>query len=60
MQQARELELEQRLVKERSLKFRGTASIAIKMLYFLYNKSRELDPQNAKRLRDVFCEGNCN
>jgi hypothetical protein len=59
MQRAGDLKLERRLATERGLKFRGTASIAIKMLYFLYNELRELDPQNAKRLRGVFCKGNC-
>ncbi|ORX95282.1 hypothetical protein BCR34DRAFT_498575, partial [Clohesyomyces aquaticus] len=53
---------EQRLIAELSAKFRGIASVKIKILDFLFKELREEDEKNTKRLRKMFKKQNicCN
>jgi hypothetical protein len=60
MRRARFLEQEQRQEGERSIKYRGTASIKLDVLHFPCEESREPDKKNVKRLRNLFREeGGC-
>lgn len=60
IRRARFLEEERRQEAERSIKYRGTASIKLDVLHFPYKESREPDKKNVKRLRNLFRrEGGC-
>jgi hypothetical protein len=60
MQRARFLEQERRQEAERSIKYRGTASIKLDVLHFPCEESREPDENNVERLRNLFRgEGGC-
>ncbi|KAH7111054.1 hypothetical protein B0J11DRAFT_473541 [Dendryphion nanum] len=60
MQRARFLDTDQRHVAERSIKYRGTASIKLNVLHFPCEESRQLDEKNVERLRNLFREeGGC-
>jgi hypothetical protein len=56
MQRARFLEQERRQEAERSIKYRGTASIKLDMLHFPCKESREPDKNNVDRLKNLFRE----
>jgi len=60
MRRARFLEQERRQEAERSIKYRGTASIKLDVLHFPCEESREPDKNNVERLRNLFRgEGGC-
>ncbi|KAH7108729.1 hypothetical protein B0J11DRAFT_241648 [Dendryphion nanum] len=60
MRRARFLDTNRRHVAERSIKYRGTASIKLNVLHFPCEKSRQLDENNVERLRNLFREeGGC-
>ena len=60
MQRVRFLEEERRQEAERSIKYRGTASIKLDVLHFPCKESREPDKKNVERLRNLFRrEGGC-
>ncbi|TAQ83758.1 hypothetical protein B7494_g7918 [Chlorociboria aeruginascens] len=60
MRRARFLEQERRQEAERSIKYRGTASIKLDVLHFPCEKSREPDENNVEKLRNLFRgEGGC-
>jgi hypothetical protein len=48
------VEQERRLAAELSAKFRGTASIKLKVLDFPFKKQRKEDKKNTKRLKKMF------
>lgn len=55
MRRARFQEQERRLATERSLKFRGTASIKLEVLHFQQDKREDHERQkNTKRLENIF------
>ncbi|KAF1994109.1 hypothetical protein P154DRAFT_448421, partial [Amniculicola lignicola CBS 123094] len=47
---------EQRLVVEKSIKYRGTTSIKLKVLHFIYKENEE----NIIRLKKLFQKNGCN
>ncbi|KAH7111262.1 hypothetical protein B0J11DRAFT_598641 [Dendryphion nanum] len=60
MRRARFLDTNRRHVAERSIKYRGTASIKLNVLHFPCEESRQLDEKNVERLRNLFREeGGC-
>src|SRR4051794_10725259 len=59
MRRARLQDQERRLAAERSLKYRGTASIKIEALHFPQDKARELNEKNVARLKRCFREEGC-
>ncbi|KAH8799663.1 hypothetical protein F5884DRAFT_113249 [Xylogone sp. PMI_703] len=60
MRRARFLEQERRQEAEKSINYRGTASIKLEVLYFLCVESREPDKKNVERLKSLFRgEGGC-
>lgn len=54
MSRRRIIEQERRLIAELSAKFRGIASVKIKVLDFPSKKLREEDKKNTKRLEKLF------
>jgi len=60
MRRARFLEEERRQEVERSIKYRGTASIKLDVLHFPREESREPDEKNIERPRNLYRgEGGC-
>jgi hypothetical protein len=60
MRRARFQEQERRLAAERRLKFRGTASIKLEVLYFPWDKTEDVEHQkNVKRLEMIFRDEGC-
>ena len=55
MQNARFLEHERRFAAERRIKYRGTASVNLEVLYFIYEK----DEENIARLKNFFRKNSC-
>ncbi|XTI85552.1 hypothetical protein V2W45_1231971, partial [Cenococcum geophilum] len=49
------LKHEQRFVVERRIKYRGTASVNLKVLHFVYEK----DKVNIARLKNFFWKNSC-
>jgi hypothetical protein len=48
------------MTAERTLRWRGAASIAIQSLHFPCKESREEDSANTERLRNIFRKSSCN
>jgi hypothetical protein len=60
MPQSRFADQEKRLVTEGREKYRSTARIRLKVLYFLLDKPWELDRKNIKKLKKCFGKGQYN
>lgn len=54
MSRPRFVEQERRLAAELSAKSRGTASVKIEVLHFLFKELREEDEKNTQRLKKLF------
>jgi hypothetical protein len=54
MRRAQFLEQERSLATEKSIKYKGTASIKIEVLHFPYEESREPDKKDIERLKKLF------
>lgn len=59
MQQSQFLKQEHKLAKEKRIKYKSTACIRLNVLHFQWNKSRELNQKNLKRLKNCFWIKEC-